>query len=219
MTPGRPSLLRLVLVPSLVTLAVSVARVACELAGIVNARSGGAASPLGITWLVVVFGAWFGWRLAREGEAPGRRFAWAWSLVAVILLVAMVGVRLGGLDPEDRSESAYVVLRQQVLVVTGVAVVLAFLQVRVWSRLAVVLFVYGIGARLTVAAIAIAAKLGGQDTHYTKFGPAGIERDLGDTIKSVLLSQLGFWVGFTVVVGSLAGNVAAAIVRRGRSRS
>lgn len=216
MTPSRPFPLRLVLVPSLITLVVSVARISCELGGIVNATSGGGASPLGITWLVVVFGAWFGWRLAREGEAPSRRFAWAWSLVAVFLLVAMVAVRMGGLDPEDRSEAAYVVLRQQVLVVTGVALVLAFLQVRVWSRLALALFVYGLGARLTVVAIAIAAKLSGKDTHYTKFGPAGIERDLGDTIASVALSQLGFWVGFTVVVGSLAGNVAAAMVRRGR---
>ena len=205
---------RLVRVPAAITCAVSLARLGAERLGWVNVQSGGAFSPLGITWLVPVFGAWFGWRLACGGEAPQRRFAWAWSLVAVLLFVGMVVSRLGGLDPLDRSEAAYATLRQNVVVIALVALVLAFLQSRVWRRLAIALLLYGLLARLMVVAIALLCKALGWDTHYTKFGPAGIEREFGDTVASVLISQLGVWVAFTVVLGSLAGNVAAAIQRR-----
>jgi hypothetical protein len=66
-TPPLPSLRSLVFVPALVTLAVTVLRLALELAGgpawLANNGPGGAGAVLGIVWLPFVFGPWFALRL------------------------------------------------------------------------------------------------------------------------------------------------------------
>ena len=64
----------------------------------------------------------------------------------------------------------------------------------VWHRLAWTLLLYAIPARVTVVAFTWLAKQNGWDTHYTKFGPAGIERPMGETIAAASLAQLGFWI-------------------------
>ena len=54
------------------------------------------------------------------------------------------------------------------------------------------------------------AKLQGWDTHYTKFGPPGIERDsMAETMTSAAIAQLGFWVPFTMIGGMVAGGLVA----------
>ena len=68
--PTSASTFRLLLWPSLLTLALSLARVTAEVKGWLPPTSGGALHPLGITWCVFVFGAWFGWRLLRAGSQP-----------------------------------------------------------------------------------------------------------------------------------------------------
>ncbi len=85
--PDQPRrLLATLFWPSLLTLAVSVARLTGEVQGYITAQSGGAFAMLGTTWLVFVFGAWFGIRLARDGSAPLRRPAWLWSLIPLLAI-------------------------------------------------------------------------------------------------------------------------------------
>ena len=53
------------------------------------------------------------------------------------------------------------------------------------------------------------AKSEGWNTHYTKFGPQGFERDLPSTLASASLAQLGMWVPLTVVFGCVVGTLFA----------
>lgn len=64
---SRPSIRSLVFVPAAITLAVTVLRLALELAGapswLANRNVGGAGALVGIAWLPLVFGPWFALRL------------------------------------------------------------------------------------------------------------------------------------------------------------
>ena len=67
---------KLILVPAVITLAVTLLRLVGELQGWSPAlfnRGDKPFSPslVGIVWLVPVFGAWFGWKLTRAGSGPG----------------------------------------------------------------------------------------------------------------------------------------------------
>src|SRR5260221_9036574 len=86
---------RLILVPALVTLAVTVMRVAGELMNasptFFSRAVGGGAAVVGIIWLVPVFGIYFARRLGREASrAPVGRSAGfaALGLLAFVVLAA-----------------------------------------------------------------------------------------------------------------------------------
>ena len=64
---------------------------------------------------------------------------------------------------------------------------------------------HALPTRLVVFLITWFAKVQGYDTHYVKFGPPGIERDLPETLLATALAQGGFWVPFTVVCGVAIG--------------
>src|SRR5512142_3187783 len=65
---------KLVLVPAVITLGVTLLRLFGELQGwsprLFSREAGGGGALVGISWLVPVFGAWFGWRIARAGSVP-----------------------------------------------------------------------------------------------------------------------------------------------------
>ena len=64
---------KLILVPAVITLAVTLLRLVGELQGwspALFSRAAGGGRLVGISWLVPVFGAWFGWKLARAGSGP-----------------------------------------------------------------------------------------------------------------------------------------------------
>lgn len=209
-----PSTLRLVLVPSLVTLAVSAARTWMEIDGRVTRASGGAGSWLGITWLALLFGGWFGVRLAAAGDRPRLRPAPLWFGIATAVLIGAVIAVFRHLDPADRSPEALRILDAGAPWVAAAALAMAGLALVTWTRLAWALLVYGAIARITVVAITWWVKRAGHDTHYTKFGPPGFEFDLAETMGRAALAQLAFWVPFTIVVGGFTGTVAAALARR-----
>ena len=90
--------MRIILVPALITLAVTLARLAGELLGgsgaLFSREAGGKAALVGIVWLIPVFGIYFGRRLARDGERPpsvgkALRFGLLAFAVNVALLVAL----------------------------------------------------------------------------------------------------------------------------------
>src|SRR5512134_1525146 len=90
---------RLILVPALVTLAVTVLRLAGELTNgsptFFSRAVGGGAAVVGIIWLVPVFGILFARRLAREGSlAPvGRSAGFAALGLLVFVVLAAAGFR------------------------------------------------------------------------------------------------------------------------------
>lgn len=207
--PRLPSTLRLVLWPSVVTLAVSLVRLASEVQGWVTTTSGGRGLPLGIVWLAPVFGGWFAWRLVRAGSAPRVRWPILWVALALAAVAAMAAANVVPLVGAPTDDATFVVLRAAVLRIVAVAIAAAAAVACVWPRLVGTLLVYGLIARATVVGITWLAKVRGWDTHYTKFGPMGIECDLGWTLICAAVSQLGFWVPFTALSGTLAGCIVA----------
>lgn len=208
MPPARP-FARPLLLAFLLTLAISLLRLWGEVAGWATNASGGRFLPLGITWLVFVCGAWFGRRLADDGHPPRTRRAWLWSLLA---LLTMLGVAIRGFAPLAKAEpndATFALLRAAVLRAISVAGIAGAAMFAVWPALARQLLVYGLLARGTVLAMTWLGKHMGWNTHYTKFGPMGIEREgIGETLFSAGIAQIGFWVPFTIVGGVLAGSLA-----------
>ena len=203
--------LRLILWPSILTLVVSVLRLVLEVQGVIGSQSGGGFAPLGITWLVFVFGGWFGWRLAKSGSRPALSWPVLWALLPLVAIVAAVGIGFGQIDRAAQSDDAYTALRATVGVIAMITLGAAAFCFVVWPRLALTVLLYALPARATVLALTYLAKVQEWDTHYTKFGPGGIESELGETMFAASVAQMGFWVPFTVVGGAVAGTIASRL--------
>jgi hypothetical protein len=217
----RISIPRLVLVPAVITLAVTLLRLFGELqhwstewfnneAGGVTPR--GVSWIVGIVWLPLPFGVYFALRLARAGRAPqsaGRAVAFA---VAGLALLAcfffLVLPRLSALD-----------WRPALLLIWSAGVAAGALQFLGWRELAKTLAAYGLAARAVVVLVMLLAMLGRWGTHYD-YGREASVADFTLAQKFWWLAffpQLVFWVGFTVTLGSLAGSIAHALTRRQRA--
>jgi hypothetical protein len=205
---------RLVLVPALITLAVTLLRLTGELlewsSTFFNRSAGGGFAVVGIVWLVPIFGVYFALRLARDGERPGKVLrALALVLLAFVLMPA-AGLAAGaaGVDPFSRT---------MVLLYAVASVVAVGLALRAWPELGRVLLVYGLAARIPVAIVMFIAIFASWGTHYDvppspdfpQMAPLALWFWIG------AVPQLTTWIAFTVVVGSLFGILAVAIVHRG----
>jgi hypothetical protein len=208
---SNTSLGRLILVPSLITLAVTLLRLAGEWNHwspvLFNRNAGGGAALVGIVWLIPVFGAWFGLKLSRAGEAPARlgpAFKWAGLALAFTVVLAGAAIALFPSSP--------VVQLGLFAVITLGAVAIAQ---RAWPGLWRVLLAYGLAARIPVLVIMFPAIFLGWDTHYAKprpdFPPMG---PWGLFFWTAVLPQLAIWIFVTVVLGLLSGAAAVGIQRR-----
>ena len=204
---------QLILVPAAITLAVTLLRLAGELQGwspvLFSREPGGGFSLVGIAWLVPVFGAWFGWRLAASGERPSS--AWrAFGLTAHALVVLPAsGFAAATLGVEGTSVTALVLY-------AVVSVAALFLVLYAWPALGQTLLAYGLAARIPVILVMLAAILGSWGTHYDAMPPATPEMSgLQKWLIAGVLPQLTVWQWFTVVIGGLFGIGAAALARRG----
>jgi hypothetical protein len=206
---------RLILVPAAITLAVTLLRLVGELQGwsprLFSREPGGGGALVGISWLVPVFGAWFGWTLARSGERVarvGRALGLIVLGIAILPASRLVAARLG-IGPTDVAN--LVVFSAVSLVGLGVAV-------PAWPALGRTLLAYGLAARVPVALVMLAAILGSWGTHYDVMPPGVPEMTpaLYKWFMIGLLPQMTIWLWFTVVVGGLFGVVAGAIAGRGR---
>src|SRR5262245_59532032 len=128
--PGSPSTKSLVLVPALITLAVTLLRLTGELMGwspVFFARAaGGAAALVGIVWLVPVFGFLFARRLASSEPAPAAGGVIGHALLAIGVLVVAVFVAAGVLKDIQGA---------QIGVFSAAGVVAAWIAYRAWPRL------------------------------------------------------------------------------------
>lgn len=210
----RSGLFALVLVPAVVTLVVVAVRLFGELQGWsprwFSTAPGGGGALLGIIWLIPVFGAWFGLRLAQTGNRPARA-ARAVLLQVVAVAIYAVGFRFAGMIDGSARDG----LVAQILCMGTVAVLAAFVSLLAWPALFVVNTVYGLLARVPTALITWFAVHGHWGTHYEKFGA----RDFADFSAHEAafwlgFTQLVFWVPFTAAVGGLFGTVASVLVRR-----
>ena len=154
---------RLILVPAIITLAVTLLRLTGELmqwsSALFNRSAGGGGAIVGIVWLVPIFGIYFALRLAREGERPGkllRAFALVLLAMAVMPVTGMVAAAAG----VDQTGTP------ALLLFVAAAVVTVVVALRAWPELARVLVVYGVAARVPVVIVMLIAILASWGTHY-----------------------------------------------------
>ncbi len=206
----RPSTGRLILVPALITLAVTLLRLVGELArwspSLFNREPGGPGALVGIVWLIPVFGIYFALRLAREGERPpGVGKAIGWSLLAFLLNTGLLiaSVKLLPTSP----------VAQLAIFAAGSWISIALARPG-WPALWRVLLAYGLAARIPVLIVMFLAIFLRWDSHYAKprpdfppMGPGGL------FFWTALLPQMSIWIYLTIVGGILFGAVAVAVRR------
>lgn len=215
-----PRLLSLVLVPALLTLVLSVVRLLGEINGWSPAlfgkpEAGGGGAVLGISWLMFVFGFWFGRRLQNGDVGPGSPGkALVLSLIAIgVLAGGMQALQAAGLmwfpDEKNPGEPRGLPWMLALMLVSALVSVVAF------RRAAVALFVYALLARVPVVIITwIALGKPEWNTHYTKIPPFFTNIAEADRASFLIMPQLAFWPGLTVVMGTAMASLGALLAAR-----
>jgi len=204
---------RLILVPALITLAITALRLVGELARwnpiFFSRQAGGAAAIVGIVWLVPILGVYFARKLVAAGEEPGGPGrALGHGLLGLLPVPAAVFLGRALKLPFPGVIAVFAVF----------SILAAFIAFRGWPSLGRVLLAYGVAARIPVAILMLVAMMGNWGTHY-ELGPPDLP-PMGLFAKWILIGlapQLTFWIAFTVVVGIIFGSVAAMIGGRARS--
>jgi hypothetical protein len=206
------SIKKLILVPAVITLAVTLLRLTGELMHwspvLFNPAAGGGGALVGIAWLVPVFGAYFGWKLARAGEAPagkGAAIGYAVLGFAVMPALGFLATKLG--------------LGPQSLAIFGIFIVLAivggYIAYRGWPALGKTLLAYAVAARIPVILVMLFAILGNWGTHYDVPPPDFPQMSpLARWFAIGVVPQLTIWIWFTIAVGAITGSIAAAVAGR-----
>lgn len=210
---SRISITRLILVPSLITLAVTVLRLVGELqhwpTRLFNPEAGGPGSIVGIAWLAPIFGIYFALKLARAGETPAGLLRVIGFAVLALIVTFAGGVVGFGMKAEFPGK----ILVGLVLIAAGV--VIPFFG---WPALSRVLLVYGYAARIPVLILMYFAMKGNWGTHYDAI-PPDFPQNMSFWTKYFELAvvpQMLMWIAFTMITGSLFGGIAVALLRRSK---
>jgi hypothetical protein len=206
---------KLILIPGVITLAVTLLRLIGELQrwspALFNREAGGPGSIIGITWLAPIFGIYFALRLSKAGAGPertGRAILHGLLGIVVIVLLSILAyiLRIG--------------YYMQMVAFCVVFAVAAAIQYPVWPSLFKTLLAYGYAARIPVVILMFFAMRGNWGTHYDAVppeSPAAMFSLWPEYFWLAVLPQMIAWIGFTIWAGSLFGSIATAIVHRRRS--
>lgn len=211
---------RMIRGPALIALAVTVVRLAGELAGgpepLFNRAAGGGGALIGIAWLAPIFGGYFGVRLVTAGHGPasaGRVIASVFVGLAAALAIIFGAVALTGSPSVPGDVSLAGVFAQQIAFAIATAAAL-FLVWGTWPGFFKTMFAYALASRIPVVIVMLVAMAAGWGTHY-ELGPPGYP-EMGLALKFVttaLFPQMTSWIAYTVLFGGLIGGIAAAVVR------
>jgi hypothetical protein len=208
------SLKKLIMVPAVITLAVTLLRLVGELMHwsptLFNPAPGGGGAIVGIAWLVPIFGIYFAMKLAGSGELPASAAAAIGYPLLGGLLLPAIGFVASKLGVGPQSFTMFGVF----IVASIVGGLIAF---RGWPAMGRTLLAYGLAARIPVAIVMLLAILGNWGTHYD-VPPPGFPA-MGPIPKWLLiglLPQMTIWIWYTIAVGALFGGLFVALTRRGR---
>jgi hypothetical protein len=209
---ARPSSGSLILIPAVITLAVTLLRLAGELLHwspvFFNPAPGGGFALVGISWLVPIFAIYFGVKLAHAGQAPQRAWRDAGLLLLGIVLLPASGFAAMALGLKGHP-------LRLALVFATVAVATVLLALRAWPALTRTLLAYAFAARVPVAVLMLFAILGNWGTHYDVVGPGfPTFAPIPKWLWIGVLPQLTVWIWYTVLLGGVFGLVAGAIAGR-----
>ncbi len=209
-TPLKLNVTRLVLVPALITLAVTLLRLIGELqhwpSVLFSRAEGGGAAIVGISWLPIIFGPYFAVKLIDQGRGPssfGKTIGFALLGFVVLMLGAGLAFATNFTFPGHLALGLLLIV---------VAVVLQYVP---WRDLARIQIAYAYAARIPVAIIMFFAMHYNWGTHYDAVPPQ--YEHVAFWPKYMLLAfapQLVMWIAYTMIVGAFFGGIYAAIVRR-----
>lgn len=232
MNSDVPSSWALVKIPALITLLVTGLRLTGEILewsaplfrNIAPYETDAAGTPIppgviGITWLLMLFGFWFGLRLRRTGGGPdklGKTFGLFLLSIIVVVGGAAACIQTGLISmPHDAANPSEPTGAVYAVGLLFVGVIIAFVA---WGRVALALLLYGVLARVPVIIVTWFAVQNEWGTHYEKL-PVGHVAQVGnDLFFSLALSQAFFWIPFTVIVGGLFACIGAVMGGRGPTR-
>ncbi len=215
-TNSKVSIGSLILIPALITLAITILRLVGELQGwpapFFNRAAGGGAAIVGISWLPIIFGPYFAWKLATADEGPASNGK-AIGMCVVGFVVFFLGAVSFGIGFTKHITP---------LILLGFVLELAsaFVPRVGWRALGNALLAYAFAARIPVVVvmfIAMSANGGqGWGTHYDVAGKGFVVTSFAQKfIDLAVLPQMSLWIGWTVIVGGLLGSIYAAVfVRR-----
>ena len=213
-----PNVKRLIMVPALIALAITIIRLVGELAGgsstLFNREAGGGGALVGIVWLVPIVGVYFAVKLVRQGLGP--------ASAGKVVVLAVAGLVIAGVatglifsffgDPNVSVSFGGAIGQQLGIAIVSLVVVLILR--KGWPAFFQTMLSYAFASRIPVLIVMLMAMLGDWGTHY-ELGPPGYP-EMGFLTKYILIAlfpQMTFWIMFTMVVGTLFGGVAAALVR------
>ncbi|MGH7452059.1 MAG: hypothetical protein ACRENG_11980 [bacterium] len=208
---SKDTIKNLILVPALITLAITLLRLTGELMNwspvLFNKSAGGGGALIGIAWLVPIFGFYFARQLMKENDHPagiGRVFGFSFLGIAVYAGLFAAALQLSPTNV-------------WILSAIGVAAATAglFIIRKAWPSLFSTLFAYGLAARIPVIIVMFIAIMNNWGTHYDVPPPDFPETGLfAKWIVIGLIPQLTFWMVFTVAIGSIFGGIAVAVAKR-----
>jgi hypothetical protein len=201
----------LVLVPAIVTFAVTLLRLFGELnkwsTTYFNPSAGGGGSLVGISWLIPVFGIYFAWVLAKRGEGPARPWSvFGMALLAFVLNTAVfIVTQVMKLGP-----AAFLSISA---ITSWIAIVFTL---RAWPALGKTLLAYAFAARVPVAIVMVVAIFGHWGTHYDVPPPnaEAVVEAMSPLVKWFwigFIPQMSIWIYMTVVGGMIVGAITAAV--------
>ena len=208
------SITRLVAIPTLISLAITIVRVFGELkhwpTPWFSTQAGGGGAVVGISWLPIIFGPYFALKLSAAGEEPassGKSIGYA--LGSLLVLVAGGALFTATIKhPNALSALAFALMLGS-----------AFVPGLGWRSLGKTLLAYAFAARIPVLVVMYFAIFGnggaGWGTHYDAAPPALVNSPpLQKFFFAGVLPQMTLWIGWTVVVGSIVGTIVAAVAGR-----
>jgi hypothetical protein len=127
---------RLILVPALIALAVTIVRLVGELSGgpaaLFNSEAGGPGALVGIVWLIPIFGIYFAVKLVRGGHGPnsaGKTIGVALLALLAVVVIAVPVIAFTG-DPAASVSLGEAIVQQLGIAVASVVAI--FILRKVW---------------------------------------------------------------------------------------
>jgi hypothetical protein len=211
---------KLIFVPVLITLAVTILRLTGELrhwsAAWFSTETGditphGVSWVVGITWLAAIFGAYFAVRLVRAGQKP-RSLGKAAIFAALGVLIFYTYPHL----VRFICRALRIDFPQALIFIWFFWVLAGVLQYFGWPDLFKVLLSYAYAARIPVAIVMFFAMLRHWGTRYDYVGYQIPLRGLPRYLWLAFFPQLVGWIGFTITLGSVAGILVISAIRMSR---
>lgn len=219
-TSERVSIRRLILWPSIITLAITGLRLVGELQHwsprFFNPEAGGGGALVGISWLPLIFGVYFAIKLAGAGEAPPSASR---AILVPVLGIVLVIAGVVAATVISKSPAGTISYRDWILslVIINIAALVGLIVQRYsWPALFKTLLAYAFAARIPVALIMLVAIYKNWGTHYD-VAPMPEFPAMHWFMKWLLIGavpQFVIWIAFTVIVGGLVGGITGAIARR-----